>query len=188
MKTKGASTRVDRFPPVACPVDPKINALLEVSRVHCSCVSNEDFDNSSLISNWTPSSEDMRACRHKNADSLVQVILATRSTPRSSLLPKKTGPAGPAPPTGHTATAVPPVAQKLGNRQTVARRKQKPSEFQHFMTAAEHIGWYRESYTSCPTLGQFPHFSRTFHPSLSIAQENYTISIDKYECNYSVRS
>lgn len=185
MKTKGASTRADRFPPATCPIDPKINALLEASRVHCSCVSNEDFDNSCLISNWTPSSEDMRACRHKNADNLVQVVLATRGTPRSSVLPKKT--ASSAPPTSHSAATAPP-AQKMSNRHTVARRKEKPSEFQHFMTTAEHIGWYRESYTSCPTLGQFPHFSRTFHPSLSIAQENNTISIDKYVCNYSVHS
>ena len=181
MKTKGASTRVDRFPPATCPVDPKINALLEASRVHCSCVSNEEFDNSCLISNWTPSSEEMRACRHKNADNLVQVVLATRGTPRSSVMPKKT--AGSAPPTGHSPATVPP-AQKLSNQHTVTRQKQKPSEFQHFMTAAEHISWYRESYTSCPTLGQFPHFSRTFHPSLSIAQANNTISIDKYVCNY----
>lgn len=183
MKTKGASTRVDRFPPATCPVDSKINALLEASRVRCSCVSNGDFDNSCLISSWTPSSEEMKACRHKNADHLVQAVLATRGTPRSSQgLPKKTGSASTA---GHTTTsqAVNPATQKLNSRQTVARRKQKPSEFQHFMTAAEHIGWYRESYTSCPTLGQFPHFSKTFHPSLSIAQANNTISIDKYVCD-----
>ena len=183
MKTKGASSRVDRFPPATCPVDPKINALLDASRVHCSCVSNGDFDNSCLISSWTPSSEEMKAFHHKNSDSLIQVVLATRGTPKSSVLPKKTGSA---PPTSQTA-AIPPT-HKLSSRQAVTRRKEKPSEFQHFMTAAEHIGWYRESYTSCPTLGQFPHFSRTFHPSLSIAQENNTITIDKYVCNYNVHS
>jgi len=175
MKTKGASPRVDRFPPSTCPIDPKINALLEASRVHCSCVSTGDFDSSSLISSWTPSNNEMRACHHKNAGNLLQVILATGNPSRSSVLSKKTAPA--------TPTATP--AQKLSSRQTVTRRKQKPAEFQHFMTVAEHIGWYRESFTSCPTLGQFPHFSKTFHPSLSIAQANI-VSIEKYvydHCN-----
>ena len=178
MKTKGISTRTDRFPPATILVDPKINALLEASRVRCSCVSNGDFDNSFLISCWNPSSEEMRVCQHKNADNLVQAVLTCRNTPRSSGLPKKTNSAS----TIGQAMSVTP-AQKLSNRQTATRQKQKPSEFQHFMTAADHIGWYRESYTSCPTMGQFPHFSRTFHPSLSIAQENNIVSIDKYVCD-----
>lgn len=188
MKTKGATTRVDRFPPATCPVNPKINALLEVSRVHCSCVSNGDFDSSCPMSSWTVSSEEMKACHHKNRNNLVQVVLASRGSSRLAGLPKKTGSAPPT--TSHAGThhhhhhqPVPPT-QKLSSRQAPARRKQNPPEFQHFMTAAEHIGWYRGSYTSCPTLpGQIPHFSKTFNPSLSIAQAN-TISIDKYvyEC------
>ena len=188
MKTKGASTRVDRFPPATCPVDPKINALLEVSRVRCSCVSNGDFDSSCPITSWAVSSEEIKACHHKNRhrDNLVQVVLASRGSSRLAGLPKKTGSAPPTSHGTHHHQSVPP-AQKLGSRQAAARKKQKPSEFQHFMTAAEHIGWYRESYTSCPTLGQIPHFSRTFHPSLSIAQAN-TISIDKYVCKCSVQS
>lgn len=176
MKTKGASTRVDRFPPATCPVDPKINALLEVSRVRCSCVSSGGFDSTCLISSWTPSSEEMTARHHKNADKLLQVVLASRSTPRPPVLPKK---ASSAPPTGQS-TGVPPSSHKFSSRQTVARQKQKSSEFQHFMTPTEHIDWYRESYTSCPTLGHFPHFAKTFHPSLSIAQTNNTVSMDKY--------
>lgn len=185
MKTKGASTRVDRFPRATCPIDPKINALLEVSRVRCSCVSNGDCDSSCTVSSWAVSSEEMKASHHKNTNNLVQVVLASRGTSRLAGLPKKTGSA---PPTSHSTGHQPvPSTQKLSGRQAAARRKQKPSEFQHFMTAAEHIGWYRESYTSCPTLGQIPHFSKTFHPSLSIAQAN-TISIDKYVCKFKCTS
>ena len=174
MKTKGAITRTNRFPAATSLVDPKINTLLQASCVRCSCVSNGDLDNSCLISSWTPCSEEMRACQHRNADNLVQAILTSRGTPG---LPKKTNSASPI---GQTMSVQP--AQKLNNRQTVTQQKQKPSEFQHFMTGAEHIGWYRETYTSCPTLGQFPHFSRTFHPSLSVAQENNIVCIDKYVC------
>ena len=176
MKAKGASTsiRTDRITPDIFPIDPKINALLATSHVCCSCVSNRDLNNPCMISKWIPSSEEIRSCQHKKADNFLQVELTTslRVIPRSSALPKI---ANSAPPTGQATSA-----QKSCNRQTVARKKQKPSEFQHFMTAAEHISWYRESYTSCPALSQFPHFPRTFNPSLSVAQENNTVGIDKY--------
>ena len=176
MKNKGASTsvRADRLTPDTCHIDPKLNALLAASRVRCSCVSCRGLDNSCMISNWIPNTEETRSCQHKKADNLVQAALAARVTPRSSALPKI---ANSAPP---TCTGQATSAQKSNNRQIVARKKKRPSEFQHFMSAAEHISWYRESFTSCPALSQFPHFPRTFHPSMSIAQENNTFGLDKY--------
>jgi len=155
------SVRPGRFPPNSYTIDPHVNTLLENSHVRCSCVSREDFDVSSL---WPTSCEKMSAYRHRNGNNLLQIIL---STPRSSVHSKKSG---------HLSNS----SQKSGgNRQSLPQPKQRSSEFQHFLTPSEHIDWYREAHSSCLTLGYFPHFSKTFHPSMSIAQA-VTIGTDKY--------
>ncbi|XP_065892532.1 uncharacterized protein [Dysidea avara] len=164
MKAKAISVRPGRFPPDSYTIDPHINTLLENSHVRCSCVSREDFDASSL---WPTSCEKMSAYHHRNGNNLLQIIL---STPRSSVVSKKSG-------------NISNSNQKSGgNRQSLPQPKRRSSEFQHFLTTSEHIDWYREAHSSCLTLGCFPHFAKTFHPSMSIAQA-VTIGTDNYNYN-----